>query len=251
MNKRMMVVAALMVLLLCETSSCTSKSENASTPSAEAQHFDSISAEGTVNPLADLIQGNARFVEGKLMHDHQDVRRIKELEAAQHPKSVIISCSDSRVPPEIIFDQGLGDLFTIRTAGNVMDDFELGSVEYAVEHLHTKLVVVMGHEGCGAIAAMIDHAKHGEQDSISEHGFVPDHISTIVEALEGESEAIEALKNTENLSGSMVRANVTHGVKQLRTSEPILSKMYAAGEIEIIGAVYHLDTGKVELIEIL
>lgn len=247
MKKRFIVAAGLSFMLLSYgTSSCTSKSENASTQINQTNTIEES------DPLSDLKKGNERFCNGHLIHVHQDVDRIKELAEGQHPKAVVVTCSDSRVPPEIIFDQGLGDIFTIRTAGNVMNDYEEGSVEYAAEHLHTKLVVVMGHEGCGAVTAMLEHAeclskKDDDDDDETEHN----HIESIIEALENEEEAREALKEKkEHRCSAMVRANVIHGVKQLRKSKPVLSKLKEKDEIEIIGAIYHLDTGKVEFLDI-
>ncbi len=228
--------------LLYGTSSCTSKSENASTTvAATEQTANSLTDES--DPLTMLIAGNQRFCTGKSIHLHQDTAKVRELTAGQHPKVVVISCSDSRVPPEIIFDQGLGDLFTIRTAGHVMSDFEEGSIEYAVEHLHSPLVVVLGHQGCGAIHAMLEHCN-------DEH--VPGHIASIVHALKNEPEEQEVLKNMddEQLSEKAIMANIVHGVKQLRASEPILSHMYKDGEINIIGAIYNLENGKVEFLDI-
>lgn len=236
------MIAGFCLLLSYGTSSCTSKSQNASTQS-------NLTSTLTEDPLAELKDGNKRFCNGQLIHTHQDIERIKELSAGQNPKAVVVTCSDSRVPPEIIFDQGLGDIFTIRTAGNVMSDYEEGSVEYAAEHLHTKLVIVMGHEGCGAVTAMLEHAgkdSDDEDDCEEEH----DHIASIINALESEEEAAEALKHTGDKCSAMVRANVVHGVKQLRKSKPILSKLHDKDEIQIIGAVYHLDSGVVEFLDI-
>lgn len=228
--------------LLLETSSCTSKSENASVQNA------ALSAAGEIdlseldndNPLASLKKGNERFASGKLLHIHQDSIRIKELASGQNPKAVVIGCSDSRVSPEILFDQGMGDLFVIRTAGNVMSDYELGSIEYATEHLHTKLVVVMGHYGCGAIHAMLEHVNDKN---------VPGHIAAIVECLKEEQEEKDVINSSDNLSVDAVRANVIHGVNQLRNADPLLKESYEKGEIQIVGAIYHLDTGVVDFLE--
>lgn len=228
--------------LLLETSSCTSKSENASVQNANqttTNEVDLAELEND-NPLTSLKKGNERFVSGKALHIHQDSQKIKELTSGQNPKAVIIGCSDSRVAPEILFDQGMGDLFVIRTAGNVMSDYELGSIEYATEHLHTKLIVVMGHYGCGAIQAMLEHA-HDKN--------VPGHISSIVECLKKEEEEQEVLKSSENLPIDAVRANVIHGVKQLKNSDPLLKESHEKGEIQIIGAIYHLETGAVDFLE--
>ena len=193
------------------------------------------------DPLTTLKKGNERFVSGKLLHIHQDSVKIKELIAGQDPKAVIVGCSDSRVSPEILFDQGMGDLFVIRTAGNVMSDYELGSIEYATEHLHTKLVVVMGHTHCGAIGAMLYHA-HDDN--------VPGHIATIVNCLKNEDEEQEVLKTSEHLSDDAVKANVIHGVKQLRECDPILKEQYTKGGIQNVGAIYDIDSGKVNFNDI-
>ena len=109
--------------------------------------------DNTLPPLDKLKVGNERFVSGHPVHPDETLDRIRELKKGQNPFVVVISCSDSRLPPELIFDQGLGDVFSIRTAGNVIGDYELGSIEYAIEHLHCKLIVVLGHENCGAIQA--------------------------------------------------------------------------------------------------
>ena len=230
----------LTALLLYGTSSCTSKSENASVQTTE-QIATGVAESDPDNPLVSLKMGNDRFTSGKAQHIHQDIQKVKELVEGQNPKAVIIGCSDSRVSPEILFDQGMGDLFVIRTAGNVMSDYELGSVEYAAEHLHTKLVVVLGHHGCGAIHAMLEHANDDN---------APGHIASIVNCLKEEQEEQEALKSGKNLPVDAVMANVIHGVKQLRDCDPILEELYEKGEIQIVGAVYHLDSGKVEFLDI-
>lgn len=118
-----------------------------------------------------LIDGNKRYVEGKFIHPNQSAERRMELSKDQNPFAVILSCSDSRVPPEIIFDQGIGDLFIIRVAGNIISNEVLGSIEYAVEHLDVGLVVVLGHERCGVVSAAVAG------------GEVHKHISSLVEAI--------------------------------------------------------------------
>src|SRR5678810_283084 len=125
----------------------------------------------TISSLDKLKIGNNKFVGGHPVHPHETLNRIIELKKGQKPFVVVVSCSDSRVPPELIFDQGLGDVFSIRTAGNVIGDYELGSIEYAVEHLHCKLIVVLGHENCGAIQAYA---------SSENENHTGDHIQNIV-----------------------------------------------------------------------
>src|SRR5215218_7417660 len=118
--------------------------------------------------LKAIMEGNARFVAAKAAYPHQTVEQRTSVAGGQHPIAVVLSCSDSRVPPELVFDQGLGDLFVVRVAGNVADDAVIASIEYAVEHLGPTLVVVLGHEKCGAVAATLDAVKTG--------GAVPGHL---------------------------------------------------------------------------
>lgn len=198
-----------------------------------------------VDPVKIMKEGNERFVSGKSIHAHQDMETVTNLVKAQNPKCIIVSCSDSRVSPEIVFDQGLGDIFSIRTAGNVMSDYEEGSIEYAVEHLHTPLVIVMGHQGCGAIQAMLDSEDKLEDGHLKK---IKDHVSKIVEKLKSEEEEKQVLKESGKNSNLAVQANVMNGVKQLRHSDPILKDAYEKGEINIVGAIYHLDSGEVEFL---
>jgi carbonic anhydrase len=243
MNKISFYASCLFIggMMLIGTSSCTSKSKNASVQSSTQTVINSSVLSENSNPLLALKEGNSRFISGNPLHIHQDMQKVKELAEGQNPKAVVIGCSDSRVSPEILFDQGMGDLFVIRTAGNVMGDYELGSIEYATEHLHTKLVVVLGHYGCGAIHAMLEH---------KDDDHVPGHIAHIVNTLKEEEEEQEVLKSSENISMDAVKANVLHGVKQLRESDPILKEQCKKGEIQIVGAIYNLDDGKVNFLEI-
>lgn len=187
------------------------------------------------NPLQKLIDGNNRFVSGKSVHPDESISRVQEIKTAQHPFAIVVSCSDSRVSPEIIFDQGLGDIFSIRTAGNVIGDLELGSIEYAVEHLHCNLIVVLGHENCGAIKAFLE-------DTDEVHN---DHIGKILEYLKAEIEEQEVLAKDHHNIPLAVEANVKHGVKLLEHSKPILEQSVDHKQLKIVGALYNLSTGKV------
>lgn len=207
---------------------------------AQAQQFLS-------DPLTVLKEGNLRFYSGQTAHPHQDMHTVKQLTAGQSPFAVVVCCSDSRVSPEVIFDQGLGDLFVVRTAGNVMGDYEEGSIEYAIEHLHTSLVVVLGHTSCGAIKAYVD-AKEGTPDAHAEHGHESKplgHVQAILTKLDSEEEMADAFHGEGAHYDAATRANVAHGVKQLQESDPILSKLFKEGKINIVGAIYHLDKGVV------
>lgn len=188
-----------------------------------------------LKPLDKLKIGNQRFVKGYPIHPDETLDRIRELKKGQHPFAVVVGCSDSRIPPELIFDQGLGDIFTIRTAGNVIGDYELGSVEYAVEHLKCNLVVVLGHENCGAIQAFIssDNQRH------------EDHIQTIVDYISNEDEEKAILDSIKSNPDLAVRANIKHGVFLLQNSTPILKHLVQSGKVAVIGAYYDLDSGKV------
>jgi carbonic anhydrase len=188
-----------------------------------------------LKPLDKLKIGNQRFVKGYPIHPDETLERIRELKKGQHPFAVVVGCSDSRIPPELIFDQGLGDIFTIRTAGNVIGDYELGSVEYAVEHLKCNLVVVLGHENCGAIQAFIssDNQRH------------EDHIQTIVDYISNEDEEKAILDSIKSNPDLAVRANIKHGVFLLQNSTPILKHLVQNGKVAVVGAYYDLDSGKV------
>ena len=143
----------------------------------------------------------------------------------------ILSCADSRVPPELIFDQGLGDIFVVRVAGNVAGDAELGSLEYGAEHLHIPLLVVLGHQHCGAVTAAVEG---GEGEG---------HISALVHLLRPAVEQSKAMPG--DRVENAVTVNVNLVVSQLRSSTPILSKLVKEGKLRIVGAVYSLETGKV------
>jgi len=184
-----------------------------------------------------LMDGNARFVAGNIIHPNQSQERLAEVASAQHPIAAIVSCSDSRVPPEIIFDQGIGDIFVVRTAGEVMDDAALGSMEYAVEHLGVPLVLVLGHDSCGAVNAAV---KGGE---------APGHISALLEAIIPSVEKAKASGGKADLLDKSIDINTKSVVSQLKSTEPILFEAVKDGKLKIIGARYHLNNGKVTLMD--
>jgi carbonic anhydrase len=182
--------------------------------------------------LTELKAGNAHHAGKRYQHPHQTAARQRELASGQHPHAIVLSCADSRVAPEIIFDQGLGDLFDVRVAGNVAGDTEVASIEYAAAHLHTPLLVVMGHQMCGAVTAAAD-AQEPE-------GHLPSLVAMIHPAVES------ARKQPGDLIGNAVRINVENVVRQLRGSKPILAGLVDRGALTVAGAVYSLDSGKVE-----
>ena len=184
--------------------------------------------------LQKLMEGNRRFAGSKVIHPNQTKERRAQLSKGQKPFAVIVGCSDSRIPPEIIFDLGLGDLFVIRVAGNVVEDVAFGSIEYAVGHLGTQLVVVLGHGKCGAVSATV---QGGEA-----HG----HISSIVKAI---APAAEKAKNLPgDLIDNSIKANVGLVVERIASSKPILSELAKDGKIRIVGAYYDIESGVVEII---
>lgn len=188
------------------------------------------------DPLAVLMAGNSRFTNNQPMHPDESIERKKEISRHQEPFAVIISCSDSRVPPEIIFDQGLGDLFVIRTAGNLISDIELGSIEYAVAHLGVKLVMVLGHQNCGVIKAFLSEEK--------ETGY----IAKLVSLVENEEEEKNAVSADGDKMNNCVLANVEHAVKQIKSAFLNLNLHEPHKELKIVGAKYELTTGKVEIV---
>jgi carbonic anhydrase len=193
------------------------------------------SAGEPVTLLARLEAGNARYASGELARAHQTVERRSEVAQGQEPFAVIVGCADSRVPPELVFDQGLGDLFVVRCAGNVLGDAALGSIEYAAEHLGCELVVVLGHERCGAVDAVV---KGGE---------LPGHLAAFVPAIL----PVVAAARTQggDVLDNSVRLNAKKIAAELRLCEPILSHLVHEGKLAVVPARYDLDTGEVEWLE--
>lgn len=181
-----------------------------------------------------LVDGNKRSVSDKMSHPNQSQSRRTAVAKGQKPFAVVVTCSDSRVPPEIIFDQGVGDLFVIRTAGEVVGDIELGSIEYAVEHLGAPLVLVMGHEKCGAVDATV---KGGD---------VPGHIGSIVNLIKP---AVEKAKKKEgDLLTNAIKANVSLVAQTISESE-IVKELVEHNKVKIVRALYDLDDGSVQIKE--
>ncbi|MBF0119710.1 MAG: carbonic anhydrase [Desulfobacterales bacterium] len=182
-----------------------------------------------------LKEGNNRFANGRSNHPNQNAERRKKLKTGQYPFAAIISCSDSRVPLEIIFDQGIGDLFIIRDAGNIIDDMALGGIEYAIKYLESKIIIVLGHDKCGAVAATLKGGK------------VPGHIAKIVEQIQ------PAVDKAKKLSGdtlaNAIKENVLLNVTKVETSEPIIKEFVHKNKIKVVGGIYCFDTGKVDFLK--
>ncbi|MFJ6199277.1 carbonic anhydrase [Micromonospora sp. NPDC092111] len=189
--------------------------------------------------LRRLLHGNQRFVSGHSRHPHQSLQDLHRLAAGQHPFAIVVGCADSRVAPELLFDQGLGDLFENRVAGNIVDDLLLGSVEFAVEEFDSPLIVVLGHERCGAISATIDAIHTG--------GTAPGHIGTIVDSLRPVVEPV--LGQPGDPVENAVRANIRAQVRGLFERSPIIAERVHEGAVRVVGARYDLDTGQVTLVD--
>jgi carbonic anhydrase len=191
--------------------------------------------------LGELKAGNRRFIDGKLTHPRQDAARRKELAGGQAPSAIVLSCSDSRVPPELVFDKGLGELFTVRVAGNVVGMDAMASIEYAVEHLGARLIVVMGHESCGAVKAALTTPAGKGAGSPDLDGLV----ATIQGNLgEGTDRAI-ASADDKKLRRPVMR-NVDAVAARLLSRSKVLRKRHEEGKVRIVPAVYSLETGAVE-----
>lgn len=183
--------------------------------------------------LQKLMSGNQRFVNHQPQYPDQSALRLQEVAQAQHPFATILSCADSRVPAEIVFDQGIGDIFDVRIAGNIATHEAIGSIEYAVVLLGSPLLMVMGHERCGAVTAAVQNES------------LLGDISTFVKAIK------PALKKVKSQPGDAVEnavvANVQYQIERLKRS-PLLTEQVRSGKLKIVGGRYDLDTGRVSII---
>jgi carbonic anhydrase len=181
-----------------------------------------------------LFAGNERFVtDHPAAHTYAAER--KALTGGQHPKAMVLSCSDSRLPPELVFDQSLGDLFVVRSAGNVADKIGLASLEYAAEHLGARVLVVLGHEKCGAVTAA---AKGGAMPT--------DNLTALMEEIGPSLKDLRGTYQGEELVHRGIAANVEQTADEVLDRSPLLRKLVAEGELEVLQAVYDLETGKVK-----
>jgi carbonic anhydrase len=191
--------------------------------------------------LRDLIRGNERFAKGRSTGPRRRPEDFRALAEAQYPEAVVVSCADSRVAPEILFDVGVGDLFVVRVAGNVIGGAGAsvkGSIEYAIAELHVPLIVILGHSGCGAVKSAIKHVD--AKDAL------PGAIDGLVELVK------PAVSKSQGMPGdpleNAIRTNVELGIERLRGLEPILAPRVKAGSLKITGGVYDLKTGLVTLV---
>ena len=196
--------------------------------------------------LERLREGNRRFMsqaESRIARESQT--RRNELVEGQEPFAVILGCSDSRAPAEIVFDQGLGDLFVVRVAGNIAAPSQVESVEFAVSRLGTRLVVVLGHSMCGAVQATVEVLERPEEDRPTDLGAIIGRVRPSVEPLL----KTDLRRNREELVSSAVRANIRNSVDHLRHRSPVLSRMVETEGLLIVGAEYLLQTGFVDFFD--
>lgn len=183
--------------------------------------------------LQKLVEGNQRFVDHQPQYPDQSEKRLQEVAQSQHPFATVLSCADSRVPVELVFDQGIGDIFDVRIAGNIATPEVIGSIEYAVALLGTPLLMVLGHERCGAVTAAVQNES------------LPGEISTFVKAI---LPAVERVKDQPGDSvDNVVAANVRYQIEKLQRS-PLLMARLQSGKLKIVGGRYDLDTGRVKII---
>lgn len=193
-----------------------------------------ISPDVAVNKLKD---GNARYIAGKPDHPNQGfAQRESTTKQGQKPFVSMLSCSDSRVPVEILFDQGVGDIFVIRVAGNVANVDEVATIEYGVDHLGTPLLVVLGHSHCGAVTAVVKNAEV--------HGNIPALVKSIVPAVEQAKKSKPSAKG-EDLVNAAINANIWQAIEDTFKSSPTVVGRVKNGKLKVVGALYHIDTGKV------
>ena len=188
-----------------------------------------------------LAQGNNRWVTGNTTHPNTTAARVADTAAnGQHPIATVLACSDSRVPVEMVFDQGVGDVFTIRVAGNVADTDEIASIEYGVEHLGTPVLVVLGHTGCGAVTAVCSGAEL--------HGSIPELLSEVKEVVDEERGRFLGTSANVDLIAHCVRANVYRSMADILRRSPGVRDRVQQGKTKLVGAIYDLATGKVQQI---
>lgn len=190
--------------------------------------------------LTMLRDGNARFVGGKPNYPHQSAARRTELaEKGQKPFATVLSCSDSRVPVELLFDQGIGDLFVVRVAGNVADTDEIGTIEYGAEHLGAPLLVVLGHTKCGAVTAVTEGAKLP--------GSIPKLVDNIVKPAK-QVKAVNPGKNAAEVLPQVIEANIWQSIEDLFAKSKIVHHLAKTGKLKVVGALYDLGTGEVSFL---
>ncbi len=231
MKKCCLAIVVIVALCSCGVGSTKSKDKV----------VESYAIETPAEAIEALMAGNKRFVEGDRAHGHSDLSYVKSLDVeGQKPFATVIACSDSRVPVELLFDQGFGDIFVIRTAGNsLIDNVTLGSVDYAINHLKSKLVVVLGHTNCGAITSIVNMGD--------DHGHAVENDSEVQELLENIAVYIPQHKGSHKDIDQAIIDNVEIQKEQVVGRDHI-KKMMSDNELDVVSAIYHLDSGVVEFL---
>jgi carbonic anhydrase len=190
--------------------------------------------------LQKLMNGNKRFAEGYLAKKDLSIEKRKELSKGQKPFATVLACSDSRVPPELLFDQGLGDIFVVRVAGNIVDPISLGSIEYAAEHLGVPVLFILGHSKCGAVTAAVE-AK----------GKPEGNIGAILKKIMPAAIAAKKKGGThDEILETAIKENVKNVYKDIMKNSPIIKHLSEEGKITIVAGEYDITSGKVEMIEL-
>ena len=222
------LVAFLVVALAISMTACSAKSK-----SNNIEH--KVESKDAEQALEKLLAGNEKYLSGSITPDVSASLRKDLAKNGQHPYAIVVTCSDSRVPAELIFNSSLGDIFVIRTAGNVVSDFEIGSVEYGAEHLGSPLVLVLGHTNCGAVTAATEGGDAGGK------------IQAIVDEIEPSVQKAKDAGAKDVLSKA-IEFNVINSVDKILSSE-IIKELEEEGKVEVIGGVYDINTGAVSIIE--
>lgn len=216
------------------TASCALAATSVLAQSSSVQAVAALDAPNPKTALQQLLAGNQRFVQQQRQYPHQSRLRLQEVAQAQHPFATILSCADSRVPAEIIFDAGIGDLFDIRIAGNIITPEVLGSVEYAAALLRTPVIMVLGHERCGAVTAAVRSEA------------LPGQIGTCIQAIKP-AIALVKTKPGDPVDNAVI-ANVQYQVDSLKRNSELIAQLLLSGHLEIVGGRYDLDTGAVVIL---
>lgn len=243
LNLALYIIGLFLVFSVSSCQVATDKGTDASEQSGEQVIIDVETRESQAamtpqNSLDALKSGNERYTNGN-MHERDFIEQVKATADGQYPHAVVLSCIDSRIPTEIVFDQGVGDIFNARIAGNFVNDDILGSMEFACNVAGSKLIVVLGHTSCGAVKGACDDVELGKLTQMLEK------IEPAVEAVETpEDEA----RNSSNIAfvDEVARKNVDFTIEDIRKGSEVLSEMHDNGEIDIVGAMYDVKTGKVE-----
>ena len=186
-----------------------------------------------------LIAGNRRFVNQNRQYPNQSKRQLQSVSKKQYPYAAILGCADSRVPPEIIFDQGLGDLFVVRVAGNIASNETIGSLEYSAATLGTQLIVVLGHKGCGAVSAAIDNQPND--------GNINSVIDDIKPSLSPNSRTRRNINDVNDVNNAVIN-NIEYQARKLQNNSQIIDRLIRDDRLKIIGAYYDINTGKVRFL---